>query len=359
MPAMPEEYGMHSTWAFLLLVAAGLTAFPAQARDTIGSAAAAYQPVAGASPTPIVDGHAGDTQWFHSELNLLMDEGVGLFYSINTGPTLPFSTRSDLLNAFMDRYYPATLPQVKAPEDFKSRAARYAGSYRFTRHSHSTIEKVFALAPGLSVAPSDRNTLLVNIGRPVPWEFVEVAPSVFRRVDDGDTIAFSENDAGEVAYLLNPAALPSMPAYKLAWYEKPGFHWFVLGFGVLCFVVAVVSALRHWKSDAKAVPKLCWARRLAGLLGACQLLFLILFGIGLTVLVKDMLAGFPGVLKASLVLPLLAIPLTLGVLALVVVAWRERFWGRYGRVQYTIIALASAAFLWSLNTWNLVGFKLG
>ena len=67
----------------------------------------------------------------------------------------------------MDRYYPATLPQIKPPEDFARRAAGYAGSYRLNRHSYTTLEKAFALASAISVASTDHNTLLIILG-PLP-----------------------------------------------------------------------------------------------------------------------------------------------------------------------------------------------
>ena len=41
-------------------------------------------------------------------------------------------------------------PALKPPADFKSRAPRFAGSYRFTRHNSSTIEKLLALAATLT-----------------------------------------------------------------------------------------------------------------------------------------------------------------------------------------------------------------
>src|SRR5437868_8180054 len=57
--------------------------------------------------------HGGDTGWFHSELNLFLNDGVGMFVSLNSlgkeGAAGPIRTM--LFREFGDRYFPAPLPQ--------------------------------------------------------------------------------------------------------------------------------------------------------------------------------------------------------------------------------------------------------
>ncbi len=53
---------------------------------------------------------------------------------------------------------------------------------------------------------------------------------------------------------------------------------------------------------------------------------------------------------------LLSVPLTLGVVALAVLAWKDRYWGVVGRMHYTLVALAAVVFVLFLNYWNLIGF---
>lgn len=302
--------------------------------------------------------HAGDTQYFHSEMNLLPEENVGIFVSVNTAPTVPFSARGDLLRAFMDRYYPAKLPEIKPPSDFAQRAAHYAGSYRIIRHSYTTFEKMFALISAISVTPTDHSTLLISLGQ-LATQWVEVKPNVFRRVDQDDMLAFSEDASGETSYLLDFISLPNHSAYRLAWYETPVFDGFVLGFALLCFIVAIVSALRHWKLDRAAASNARRARRLAALVAALHLIFLAFLGVAVAGLVKDPYGDLPGSFRVGLALPLFALPLTLGLLFFAGQAWKEGWWSRYGRVQYTLIVLGSAAFLWLLNFANLLGYKFG
>ena len=51
----------------------------------------------------------------------------------------------------------------------------------------------------------------------------------------------------------------------------------------------------------------------------------------------------------------LSVPLTVAVLLLAIWAWlrREGHWA--WRVYYSAVAVAGVAFLWFLNTWNLLG----
>jgi CubicO group peptidase (beta-lactamase class C family) len=327
------------------------------------------------SPSPYVDGaclgfyetwingrrlinHAGDTLYFHSNLSLLPEANVGLFVSYNSSSPIPISEREDLLKAFMDRYWPAKLPDVKPPADFKDRAAKYAGSYRVIRHSFTKNEKLFGMLQSVSVAPTEDNTLLMaSDGALTPTQWVEVAPQTFRRIDGEQIVAFPEDADGNVRGIAWPFAFHAV--YKLKWYETTGLHGFIAALAVLCFIIAVVSALRHWKADRAAPPAARRARRTAALLALCHFVFLALVVKTFSGELEELIYALPPVFKVALLFPLLAIPLTLAVLYFAYRAWQGGFWTRYGRIQYTVIALVGVAFLWSLNFANLVGYKFG
>lgn len=249
----------------------------------------------------------------------------------------------------MERYYPARLPQIKPPADFAQRAERYTGSYRSYRGAHSTVEKFLGLS-GSSKFSVDGNMLMSGGGR---W--IEVKPDVFRQADGDQMLVFAQ-DASATLHAL-PSAFASVR--KLRWHEAAGFHQLILGLGAVCFVLAIISALRNRKADRTAPPAACWARALAAGAGCLLLLFLIFLGLTVAGDSSELIYGFPPLLKFALALPLLAIPLTLALVYFAARAWREKYWNGYGRIQYSVIALASVAFLWSLNYWNLVGYKFG
>src|ERR1044071_2052896 len=196
-------------------------------------------------------GHGGDTNYFHSEFGLLEEEGVGFFVSVNTGGKAGLVPRH-FLRAFMNHYFPARLPAVKPPEDFAARAAKYAGRYGALRHSYTRFEKVFGLLGGAAVAPTGKNTLGIPDLFGHSAQYVEVAPTVFREVGGDRMVAFVQNDAGQVEGMVGQFAF--IPFVKLRWYESPPFHLMLLGLSLLLFLIALVSALRHWKGD-KAGPR--------------------------------------------------------------------------------------------------------
>jgi CubicO group peptidase (beta-lactamase class C family) len=304
-----------------------------------------------------VIGHGGDTIAFHTDLWLMPAEKIGIFVSYNSSNDLaPYIARRDLLRAFMERYYPARLPDVEPPAGFAERAAKYAGTYKGNRASYTTFERAFGLtSAGTRVAPTADNTLMIqNLLFPGISYWVEVAPNVFRAEDSGEMLSFVETD-GRITHLVHPFTF--IGSYKLPWWGTPMFHWLVLGFGLLCGVVAIVSALRHWKADRAAPAPARHARRPAALLGLLCLAFVVLFAAVVGGNIEDLLYALPASLYVTLALPLLALPVALAVSWLAVRAWREGWWTRYSRIQYAVIAVAGLAFLWSLHYWNLLGYR--
>jgi len=65
----------------------------------------------------------------------------------------------------------------------------------------------------------------------------------------------------------------------------------------------------------------------------------------------------PQFFVAWLSLPLIAIALTVGGLALTILALTRCYWTTFGRIHYTIVVGAALAFIVWLNYWNLIGFK--
>jgi len=304
-----------------------------------------------------VIGHWGDMQSFHTSMDLLPAEKVGIYVCYNTSSGGNTSiAREDLLRSFMDRYYPAKLPKITPPADFKERADKYAGSYAMTRKSYTTVESMLELTGATKVAPTDDNLLMIGSGEHAT-QWVEIAPDTFRRVDRDENINFFKDKDGNITGM--SLRLPYVAFYKLKWYEKPGLHWFILGFGLLCFIVAVVSCVRQWKTDRLAQGKARHARSLAALAGVVLMSFVVVLVAIIAGGIEELYLGFPDNFKYSLLLPLLAIPLVLAVAWCAISAWRESWWTIYGRVQYSVIALFAVLFLWSLNSVNLIGWHFG
>jgi glucan phosphoethanolaminetransferase (alkaline phosphatase superfamily) len=124
-------------------------------------------------------------------------------------------------------------------------------------------------------------------------------------------------------------------------------------------VIALVSALRNWKSDKAGPPAARWARRNLALVGALNLAFVLGFVSVFAANMNDIAFALPKGLYAVLTLPLLALVFTALAAFLVVRVWRESYWTRGARVLHSAGVVAAIAFVWFLNFWNLLGYRIG
>lgn len=306
-------------------------------------------------------GHGGDLKLFHTLLMLLPEQNIGLFFSYNSvgGSGTP---REELLQAFLDRYFPE--PEVSEPKpspDFKKRAGRFTGSYGWSRGIFSTYEKIAALFSAIKVKATDKGTLLT----PLPAglgakQWVEVEALVFKELGGQDTLIFKEDGKGHIthAYLDH---YPYFAFFKLAWYETPTFHYFLLGICAILFLSTLVWPIRKLyravcrrKKEEKKGPGL--ARWLAAVM---SLLFVI-FLVGLLTILGDAWKlgfGVPASLKILLVIAIMASVLAVGVLVFAILAWIKKYWFSCARLHYTLVLAAALAFIWFLHYWNLLGFR--
>ena len=298
------------------------------------------------------------------QLALIPEKNLGWFVSYNTAPG---ASRTELFDAFLNRYYPpavpAPAPAVKALPDAAARLARIRGTYGVTRHSYKTYEKLAGLTLSFKVAPTNEGTLLVGLPGAVGGgrQYVEVEPWIFRQIEGRDTLVFKPEADGRIKYAFTDG-IPHMALVKLAWNETPGFHYFLIGLCVLLFLTAVLgwplAALSRFlcrrKCEGVKAPKT--ARWLAGIMSALFVVFLLLILASVSD-EKALMVGLPPMLKIGLALPLIAALLAVGVLFFVIKAWTKNYWTRCHRLHYTLVFLAALAFIWFLNFWNLLGWR--
>ncbi len=307
-------------------------------------------------------GHGGDTQWFHSDLSLLPADGVGVFVSTNTGGGGAI-TFGPFLEAFLDHYYPVPAVAPPAPpEDFAEQAAKYTGTYLFNRRSYTTFEKVSTLVGGeITVSVGDPGELVV--ATPLgTFRGYEVEPGLFRDPEPSIDMAFQEDDAGAVTHLF-VGPLPIMAADKLSFWQRPAVHRAILIGCLLLLVSTFVLMPIRWlaQRSVDGVERLRGGERGWRWLALALTLVDVGFVVGLGLIAGNptsLLAGNAGPIEAVLVLPMVAVLMTLAVVVGAVAAWRSRMWGRWGRVHYALFALAAVVFLIELSYWNLLGWKI-
>jgi CubicO group peptidase (beta-lactamase class C family) len=307
-------------------------------------------------------GHGGDTGWFHTDLSLIPSEGVGVFLSTNTasGGEISFGP---FLEAFLDHYYPVPpIARPAPPENWPAEAAKYAGTYIFNRRAYTTFEKVSALAGGaIKVSVGDPGELVANTPLGAVRVY-ETEPGLFRDPQGSMDVAFEENDAGGVTRLfLGPA--PMMAGDKLSFWQNPAVHQIILIFCLLLFLsTLVLMPIRYFvQRSVDGVEPLRGRERGWRWLALALTVLNVGFLVALGVLVgnpNSLIEGNAGPLKAVLVIPMVAVPVTLAVAVGAVAAWLSRLWGRWGRVHYALFAIAAVVFLVELNYWNLLGWKI-
>lgn len=133
-----------------------------------------------------VVGHGGDTIVFHSELNMLPAEGVGIFFSFNSRgkDEAVYGARKELWDGFMDRYFPAP-PAVDPPAlpTALADAQRIAGRYQSSRRiENSFLSALYLLSQDVITANPD-GTISAPAGPGGGMStFREVAPQLWRKV---------------------------------------------------------------------------------------------------------------------------------------------------------------------------------
>jgi CubicO group peptidase (beta-lactamase class C family) len=303
--------------------------------------------------------HGGDTFWFHSEFVMLPQKNAGVFASYNTNTV--GKARQQLLEAFLDRYYPALDAPAKKPlAGFHERAPRYTGSYRMNRYSHTTPAKLGALLGVYKVSAEDDTLELSGLGQG-PKRFVEVEPLVFCEIDGQDKLAFREDASGRITQFFADGIQP-IAFDRLSWYETPEF---VIGLFVGC-VAVLVSALVGWPFAAfltrggRAVDAEPTAgSRLASWVAWTACLAILAWLAVLAIPMSDsteIAYGMPPVLDVLLKLSPF-IPALVGVVFLcALLAWKNGFWRLSARLHYTCVLVAGVALVWLLNHWNLLRF---
>ncbi len=136
----------------------------------------------------IAIGHGGDTVVFHTELEMLPQEGVGIFYNFNSRGKndAVYALREALFNGFMNRYFPAPAAPAlpPAPATAHEDAQAIAGAYQSSRRIEHSFLSFFYLLQQSSIAAKADGTIEAPAapGLEGTATFREVAPNLWREV---------------------------------------------------------------------------------------------------------------------------------------------------------------------------------
>jgi hypothetical protein len=310
--------------------------------------------------------HGGDTNFFHSDLSLFLDDNVGLFISVNgrgkegMGEFL----RESLFNAFADRYFPAAAPPPPSTVDAataKAHAAMIAGQYITTRRSDSTfLALVQLLQPTVITANPDGTISAAPLGQ--KETFVEVSPFLWRQfnghdriqatVEDGRVTRWSTDTAAPIFVFVRPGGLLgaglAMPLAMAA-----------MAFLALTALTWPGAAIARWRyHQAFALSGLrATVYRLIRLCAVLSLIAVVLWAVVIQLVSTTTGAAVSATLHMAQAASLLAFAGG-AVLALVNlwVVFRERT-GLTARIFAVLLVAASGYMLWLALQYHLIGFS--
>lgn len=306
-----------------------------------------------------VIGHEGDTQYFHTAMFLIPDKQVGIFMSYVGSGAVPL--RQGILQAFFDRYFPVSPPVIPpAPANFAQTAQKYAGAYRFARHSTTKID--FALQAvsspiTVSVMPKAGRLLVTGLGQS-PQQYAPVADSLFEQIEGPNRIGFTEDAKGNVTRL-SVDALPFLGTERVPWTDKPSMWYMLLGVSTLLFL-SVFTTFYYRRKEIKAMP--AEQKRTFRLgLGAALWYFLTLIVIGVVIVSNSSTLGghIPTSLRVALGMPIIFVLVTIALIFAAIQLWRRSYWGAGRRIYFTLITFAAIVVSLFFAHFNLLGWRFG
>jgi CubicO group peptidase (beta-lactamase class C family) len=315
--------------------------------------------------------HGGDTEYFHSDLSLFVDDHVGIFISMNSagrdGAAHPI--RAALFEQFADRYFPG--PPEKRRVDEKTAAAdakALAGYYDNSRRIDTSFMSIASLLQPIRVVADKDGTVSLSLLHGINGaerHYQEVQPFVWVDPDSGWRLAAKLVD-GHVARFSDDEISPFMVLEPTPWWRSAAWLQPAAAASVAaCLLTALlwpvaVIVRRRYHVALGLTGRDARGHRLSRLAAVAITIVTIgwatLIGVGLTHLT---LLG-PRLDPWLFVMHLLSVIAYLGGAAVLLwaayAAWAgRRAWS--ARVWTTVLALSGLVLLWTAWAYHLMAFR--
>ena len=309
-------------------------------------------------------GHGGDTQYFHSDLHLIQDANLGFFVSYNSLGRGEVNPRTVLFQAFLNRYFPYTIPPAPKQPGAVNDARLVAGEYISSRRGATDILSFFWMLSNLKVVPNKDGTLVTDGLKSqdqVPKTWQEIGPLLYREKDGQDRIGFTRNTEGQMVLSMD---FPFEVSTRVSFVNTKSLNLFLI------ILVAVVSILtlafwplsawirRHYRHPLALTAQEKRWRIASRIIMLLDLIYIVCW--------VALLAGGEPLFDASLDPKLRLIQLvgwlgTLGTLVIlyaVVKTWRSPGEWLISRAGNVLILASALSFSWFLLHWHLLHFSL-
>jgi CubicO group peptidase (beta-lactamase class C family) len=200
--------------------------------------------------------HEGDTQFFHSALSLFIDDGVGMYVSMNSsgkdGAAEPI--RTALSEQFADRYFPVARNDTSvdartakgASIDARTaveHARAMTGRYEVSRSARSSFLSLYFFLAQIDVEAGADGTIHITAipglnGVPKRWR--EVAPYVWQEVGGRERLA-ARIENGRVAMFSIDGVSPFNVFLPVPWWKSSAWLLPVMIGGLSALLLTLVA----------------------------------------------------------------------------------------------------------------------
>lgn len=308
-------------------------------------------------------GHGGDTLYFHSDLHLMPDAGVGFFVSHNSLGGGKEPPRTALWTMFLDRYFPYTAAATPTAPSAKEDANAVSGAYVLSRRSENSFLRVATLIEQLNVSPVEDGIIEVDqltspSGKPKRWR--AVGAMTFLETKGTDKLIFKPDQNGRMQLIL---PYPFFVGQRVGLFEHSKILLPVLGISLLLMLLTIVLWPIAWFVRRRYGHKLDLTPTEKRLRLAVRIVFVLvlLFMVTMTGLVvygSKHIEFFSDRgntwFHLAQVIGILGAIGTLLVIYNAIQVWRNRKKRIWGKLQATLFVLACLGFLWFAFAGNLL-----
>jgi len=315
----------------------------------------------------VVVGHAGDTEYFHSDMHLLANDDVGLFISMNSagkdGAAHPI--RAAFFQGFMDRYYPVPAPTLPTASTAKDDAKAMVGLYWSSRRVSSSFFDITNLL-GQAKVTADKDGIitvsaLTNTAH-APKHWREVGPFLWHDDASGSTLS-AVVDGGKVTGFASSDLPPVLvfqpvPGWARSSWNTPAIlvSLLILAAAVVLWPVQILVRRRYGQSFTLA-GRDAWLYRGVRLVALFDLLGVIAYFMIFNAMEKGITAADVGMDPWIRLAQFFCL---IGVVGVLVAAWNAvAVWSRPGRswwarVSCILLLLATIDFAWIALSLHLI-----
>jgi CubicO group peptidase (beta-lactamase class C family) len=315
--------------------------------------------------------HGGDTEYFHTDLSLFLDDHVGLFISMNSAGRegAAHTIRQGLFQQFADRYFPGAPERRRVDKNTAvADATALAGYYDNSRRVETSFLSIASLIQPIHVVADKDGTVILSLLPGIngaPRHYQEFQPFVWVDPDSGWRLAAKIVDGHVTRFSIDEIS-PFMVLEPTPWWRSPAWLQPAAAASIvaclltaLLWPVAVIVRRRHHVAlglTGRAARAHLLSRLAAVAIAAVSIGWAAMIGVGLTHLT---LLG-PGLDPWLFVLHVLSVIGYLGggiaLLWAAYVAWASRrSWP--ARIWTTALALSALVLLWMSIAYHLMAFR--